>query len=168
MSILHEFKTKDGRAVTVNRFQAKAATELTQQAINEGQKSGLKLISHMAASLTHIDGRQASMAEFRALPMKDGLSIVEKLNVGLKDIAVDKDGVTTANLPSGKTLSVKPSDYGTLLDAEDLHGEEMRFFSMIEMLCTIDGKSVDFVDAQLMDGLDYLAIQAYLNESNPS
>ena len=38
---------------------------------------------------------------------------------------------------------------------------------MIEMTCKIQDTPMDFVDAQLMDGLDFLAIQAYLN-ADPS
>ena len=167
MSILHEFKTKDGRTVTVNRFQAKRIADIAQEAIKSGHASPTAMAFYMACQITHIEGQPVTMEQFRALPINAGMQIVEKLGATLTNVTKGPEG-TTATAPSGKSVTIKDATIGDMIDAGTMHGEEMRTFSMIEKLCTIDGKDMDFVDAQLMDGLDFLAIQAYLNASNPS
>ena len=167
MSILHEFKTKDGRTVTVNRFQAKRIADIAQEAIKSGHASPTAMAFYMACQITHIEGQPVTMEQFRALPINAGMQIVEKLGATISSVTIDKDGTLHGNLPSGKSVTIKDATIGDMIDAGTMHGEEMRTFSMIEKLCTIDGKEVDFVDAQLMDGLDFLAIQAYLN-ADPS
>ena len=166
MSILHEFKTKDGRTVTVNRFQAKRIADIAQEAIKSGHASPMAMAFYMACQITHIEGQPVTMEQFRALPINAGMQIVEKLGATLTDVN-KAHAITTAKLPSGKLISIADATVGDIIDAGTMHGEEMRTFSMIEKLCAIDGKEVDFVDAQLMDGLDFLAIQAYLN-ADPS
>lgn len=166
MSTLHEFKTKDGRTVTVNRFQAKRIADIAQESIKSGHASPTAMAFYMACQITHIEGQPVTMEQFRALPVNVGMQIVEKLGATLTNVA-KVDGSTIADLPSGKLITIKDATIGDMIDAGTMHGEEMRTFSIIEKLCTIDGKEVDFVDAQLMDGLDFLAIQAYLN-ADPS
>lgn len=166
MSTLHEFKTKDGRTVTVNRFQAKRIADIAQEAIKSGHASPTAMAFYMACQITHIEGQPVTMEQFRALPVNVGMQIVEKLGATITNVA-KVDGSTIADLPSGKLITIKDATIGDMIDAGTMHGEEMRTFSIIEKLCTIDGKEVDFVDAQLMDGLDFLAIQAYLN-ADPS
>ena len=167
MSILHEFKTKEGRTVTVNRFQAKRIADIAQEAIKSGHASPTAMAFYMACQITHIEGQPVTMEQFRALPINAGMQIVEKLGATISSVTIDKDGTLHGNLPSGKDIAIRATTIGDMIDAGTRHGEENRVFSMIEMTCKIQDTPMDFVDAQLMDGLDFLAIQAYLN-ADPS
>lgn len=162
-----EHKLHDGRVVQFRAFQADEIFKINIAAAAAGFSQAADLPFFMATQLATIDGAPLTMEVLDALPMSVGLAIVGNLSAEITDKATAKDGVVTGNLPSGKSVTIRPFTTGDFRKAGTRHGEAMRAFSMIEIACTIDGKEIDFVDARLMDGLDFLAIQAVIG-ADPS
>ncbi len=166
-TVSKQITLQDGRVVKFRNFQAAEIIKINKAAEAEGYKSASDLPFFMATKLATIDDVPLTMDVLDSLPMSVGLEVVGSLSVEVTDQVTDSDGITSGTLPSGKMVAIRPFTTGDFRKAGTRHGEAMRAFSMIEIACTIDFKPVDFVDAQMMDGLDFLAIQAIIG-ANPS
>jgi hypothetical protein len=166
-TISKQITLQDGRVVKFRHFQAAEIIKINKAADEEGYKSASDLPFFMATKLATIDDIPLSMDVLDSLPMAEGLKIVGSLSAEVTDQTTDSHGVIFGVLPSGKAVTIRPFTTGDFRKAGTRHGEAMRAFSMIEIACTIDAKPVDFVDAQMMDGLDFLAIQAIIG-ADPS
>lgn len=162
---LKEFQIKEG-TIAVQPFCASDVIDLARKCTEQGYKDS-DVPYFMAASCTTLNGVRMTLAQLDQLPMRVTVQIIGAFDAKLTNRTVDEDGSILGTLPSGKLVTIRELTTAQARTAPQRHGAQMVPFTLVELSCTIDGKNVDFVDVQLMDGLDFLAIQAELN-SDPS
>lgn len=167
----------DGTIVRIENFQAKTFADATQQAVREaganadGIEISMRLLTRIA--MMQVAGYKAgdaqahlplTMDDLDQMDQSDILTLLEYLNPTIEVTKTAKEnGTTEGVLPSGKRIEIRRAKGADLRKAGKMNGEQNRVYSMISLTCFIDDEQPDFVQVQLLDGLDFLAINTHLN-----
>lgn len=160
---IHEFS--DGRKVKICAYQAKGFLDYVKSVATtrKGEEPNPLEIS---IAILHgvcfwLDGkteRRITREEIEGLNDADGMDLLEYVQAEITDEKALPDGEFIGTLPSGKIAQYRKSTLGTMSRAQRLHGAENAPYARVSLLCTIDGKEIDYIDVQIMDGLDFSAI----------
>lgn len=173
----------DGTIVHLASFQAKQFTDAAQDAARQGMTDGIEISLFLLTriGMMQVAGYKAgdaqahlplTIADLDAMDQFDIMTLMEYLTADVKwtdskSSARTVDGKPVpckiGTLPSGKMVSMRRATGADLRKAGKMNGEENRNYSMISLTCQIDNKDLDFVDVQLMDGADFIALNTALN-----
>ncbi len=163
----------DGTVVYLANFQAKQFTDAAQDAARQGMTDGIEISMFLLTRIGRIekDGRPPlTIDDLDSMDQFDIMLLMEYLTADIKWTANSVwhiDGRQMPSrvgvLPSGKMITIRRATGADLRKAGKMNGEENRAYSMISLTCQIDNMPLDFVDAQLIDGCDFIAINTALN-----
>jgi hypothetical protein len=161
----------DGRVIRLEQFQAKQFVDYVAEVSRQNKGKDADPLDIPIAILHGIcfwvgkpdeQPTRVSRQEIDDLTEFDSMDLLEYISAEITEIKKDPDGTQSGILPSGRAIKWKQSTLRTLRDAQKANGPENATYVKIAMLCEIDGKPIDFVDVQIMDGLDFYAIQGVL------
>lgn len=156
----------NGSKVRVNAFQGKAFIDAQTEALKQGITDSIETVAFMLSKfctrltdagpvpLTSTEVEDLDAADVGPLSEWMGASLTEKTKL---------DNKTYAKLPSGRSCVIRRATMRDMIQSGKRYGENNRAYAMILLTTEVDGKALDLVDVQTMDGLDFVAINNWLN-----